>query len=129
MIKIVQTIKLTIMVENKNKSGDKSKTEKMIFKSANKKKEYYRDCLKREFYRFKAELIVAFEMGFITPKQAKKLSNVTYTETLEIEEPAVAPVVESTTEPAPQPEVKEEPVVEEKVEEKVEKKKVSQQMI
>lgn len=75
------------MVENKNKSGDKPKTEKMIFKSANKKKEYYRDCLKREFYRFKAELIVAFEMGFITPKQAKKLSNVTYTETLEIEEP------------------------------------------
>ena len=72
---------------NEKNKGDKPKTEKMIFKAANKENQYYRDCLKREFIRFKAELIVAVELGFITLKQAKKLSNVTYTETPEIEVP------------------------------------------
>ena len=72
------------MVENKNKSGDKPKTEKMIFTAKNKSQEYYIQCLLNEFTRYQAELIVAVEMEFISKEAAEKILVTSYEETPEL---------------------------------------------
>lgn len=72
-------------MNEENKKGDKPKTEKMIFAAKNKSQAYYIRCLLNEFIRYQAELIVAFEMGFITKELAEKYFLVTsYEETPEL---------------------------------------------